>query len=913
MKIVYFVTTIDAGAGTERAIIDQANPFARDGDAVELLSIYRETGSPTFSVHGDINVRYIMDAPLQSPGTGATLSQRLREADAPSRLIPIEWDDQFCASSDVLVQDVLRSLECDVLVTTTPALAYLATRFAPEHVVVVGQEHRATGARSRASFEPLSIAAPQLDCLVSLTQRSTSWLEDRLGDRAPHLETVPNAIPASFYPQSNLSSDTILGAGRLVRSKGFGDLIEAFARVADDHPTWRLRIHGDGPDMARLRGIARRVNLESRIDITPSVPDLQTEWAKASIFAMAFRGVEGLPLVALEAMAAGLPLVAYDCETGPAEIIDDEVNGFLIPWGEVDALAAALTQLMGDSLLRARLAEGSRNVSDRFSAANIHHRWRTLYADLLDQARATPGRIARTAGTAVASTTVHSESPPTSVDDRASFSIVPEVMPVHRLRTPQLADRNLGRTVEMFDTAQIPYFWIPGYDASRHCIAMPESVRRDVVEIIQNSADPSLEVYGLRGNSRLTVEPWRPGAGQLLPILFHTASVLRLSFTVTDSTGTLREGPAGCDIEFWPEDEAGDLVPPRNNRIADRVAASELTRLEAVTIDSRRVPTLPLATRHLWSSVQFPIDVVYTWVDDTDLAWQQRRNTLRDSDNAGLHHEATSAARFRNRDELRYSLRSLEEYAPWVRNVYLVTAGQRPAWLRSDSDRLTVVDHEEIFPDPSVLPTFNSHAIEANLHRIEGLSEHYLYLNDDTLLARANPPELYFTGSGLTRFFTSPVKINGERLNPPPHIAAGLNTRRILETDFGMTVTQGMLHTPHAQRLSMLKEIEERYATQWKRTSAQRFRGPDDLAIPSSLSHYYGYATGRSVPGSIRYTYVPLGSEHLGRSLTNALRHQHHIVTLGEPAIPIPDPEAVDFAVDNFLEDLLPIPSSFEL
>lgn len=110
-------------------------------------------------------------------------------------------------------------------------------------------------------------------------------------------------------------------------------------------------------------------------------------------------------------------------------------------------------------------------------------------------------------------------------------------------------------------------------------------------------------------------------------------------------------------------------------------------------------------------------------------------------------------------DELRYSLRSLDQYAPWVRTVHLVTDDQIPAWLRTHTPGLHVVSHKEIFDDPNQLPTFNSHAIESQLHHIEGLSEHFLYFNDDVFLERPAVPQDFFLTNGLTKIFPSKALI----------------------------------------------------------------------------------------------------------------------------------------------------------
>ncbi|XP_012527636.1 N-acetylglucosamine-1-phosphotransferase subunits alpha/beta [Monomorium pharaonis] len=138
-----------------------------------------------------------------------------------------------------------------------------------------------------------------------------------------------------------------------------------------------------------------------------------------------------------------------------------------------------------------------------------------------------------------------------------------------------------------------------------------------------------------------------------------------------------------------------------------------------------------------------PIDVVYTWVNGSDPAFLesfQRHVPVVDL--------GAAASRFNDKDELRYSLRSLEMYAPWVRHVYIVTNGQIPSWLDMDNPRVTLVTHEDIFLNKSDLPTFSSPAIESHIHRIPGVSDKFLYFNDDVMLGAEVWPEDFITQAG---------------------------------------------------------------------------------------------------------------------------------------------------------------------
>lgn len=141
------------------------------------------------------------------------------------------------------------------------------------------------------------------------------------------------------------------------------------------------------------------------------------------------------------------------------------------------------------------------------------------------------------------------------------------------------------------------------------------------------------------------------------------------------------------------------------------------------------------------------VDAVITWVDGDDTPELARWLA---GLGGPLQPEAAEPHRWRDNGELRYVLRSIERYAPWVRHVHLVTNGQQPAWLDLSAPGLSLVTHHDIFPEPSVLPTFNSYAIEAALHRIPGLSDRYLYFNDDVLLGRPVDPGDFFTPDGGT-------------------------------------------------------------------------------------------------------------------------------------------------------------------
>ncbi|WP_309130376.1 stealth family protein [Brevibacterium sp.] len=315
-------------------------------------------------------------------------------------------------------------------------------------------------------------------------------------------------------------------------------------------------------------------------------------------------------------------------------------------------------------------------------------------------------------------------------------------------------------------------------------------------------------------------------------------------------------------------------------------------------------------------SVRGPVDVVYTWVDGSDVAWKKRQLSARGmTDEAQLNATALSASRFTNRNELMYSLRSLESYASWVNHVFIVTDQQVPEWLDTSNPKVTIVDHREIFRDPTHLPVFNSHAIESQLHHIEGLSEHYLYMNDDLFFMRPTSPELFFTGNGMSKFFpsTAPLDVAEPSARDLPVLSAAKHGREFILTTHGRTVSHKFKHTPHPQLRSVLSEMERNNPELFDAVSASKFRHPDDYSIASSLYHFHAYAEGRAIDAGIRYAYMDIARQDAALYLHRlARRRDLDVLCLNDTDFGNGDPEALTAQLTEFLEDRFPFPSSFE-
>jgi hypothetical protein len=487
-----------------------------------------------------------------------------------------------------------------------------------------------------------------------------------------------------------------------------------------------------------------------------------------------------------------------------------------------------------------------------------------------------------------------------------------------------LAD-NASFVADALERAGVDHFVVDAAAQQRRVIAVAASSRAAVREALLQ-AGKRLPVYvlqvhpaGQRPSTRLTAGSFADGA---------TAYAVFQVYAAAGSAEALCGPELGCVLEFWEDLDAditadrvgeplaaGSWVAPRRNRWADAVPA-EIAQPVMRTVDGATRPTLPtLSGRHVFD-VDFPIDAVYTWVDGSDDAWRARKSAAHAAATGDeLNEFAANESRFLSRDELRYSLRSLDMYAGWVRHVYLVTDDQVPPWLDVDNPRITVVDHKDLFGDRGSLPTFNSHAIESQLHHIPGLSDNYLYLNDDVFFGRPVAPGTFFHSNGLAKFFLSTAKLGLGATGgfDRPVMSGGKNNRDLLLKEFDRSITNKFKHVPHTQRRDVLLELEERYADEFARTARNQFRDPADVSIAASLHHYYAYLTGRSVEGRLRYFYADIAAPETAGRLRRLLRTRNYdAFCLNDHDSSGLDPVVQQQMLHDFLSRYFPLPSRFE-
>lgn len=333
------------------------------------------------------------------------------------------------------------------------------------------------------------------------------------------------------------------------------------------------------------------------------------------------------------------------------------------------------------------------------------------------------------------------------------------------------------------------------------------------------------------------------------------------------------------------------------------------------------------------------VDAVITWVDGSDSEWREKFDHFRreelaqeqvdnshDPESKGtpsLASDAVHMGRFTSSGELRFQLRALHKFLPWIRKIFIVTDGQVPKWYRpSAGSRVCFVPHSEIM-EQEHLPTFNSHAIEASLRHLDGLASNFVYFNDDMIPLKPTPPETFFSPDGRPMVFPSRAMVAPQLMDwsgwgdrdlgklLPTLIGAdwgAINSADILSRYFGPVMPSKFRHVPYASNLSLVAEALDSAEEEIQRTIASRFRSRSDVATLSNLVPAWGLQTEAAVIGEdLTSSYLSGASPSLSYRLASLLRGSPpHILCVTD----LEHDEKDVFSL--FAEALVPIPEPSE-
>ncbi|CAN5657581.1 glycosyltransferase family 4 protein [soil metagenome] len=366
MRLTLVISSL-AGGGAERVMARLAGQWVEQMESVTLITLYPESHD-FVSLDPRVKRRVVGHTEVR-PGAVARFSSAMRRLQRLRREVIASRPDavvSFMTSTNILVLLARSGTRIPVIVSE---------RIDPRYHEV-----------GRTARLLRRLLYPRAKRVVVQSAVVEAWAREFLpSERVARIANPVAAIPAKVGAEqgrgrgerSPMGAHTIVAMGRLDPQKGFDVLIQAFARLARTLPGWRLVIAGEGPQRAALAELARREGVSDRLELSGWVDSPSELLREAELFVLSSR-FEGFPNALLEAMAHGVPVVATDCPSGPAEIVREGVDGYLVPPDDVAALAEGMRRLMLNPEERARLGRAAAEVCERFSLERISSEWNEL-------------------------------------------------------------------------------------------------------------------------------------------------------------------------------------------------------------------------------------------------------------------------------------------------------------------------------------------------------------------------------------------------------------------------------------------------------------------------------------------------------------------------------------------------------
>lgn len=370
MNLLIFIHSLHSG-GAERVTANLANHWAAKGWQVTVVTLTPAT-LDFYQLAPDVK-RIALNVASESGGALSAIVNNLRRIRALRRVLQQVRPDVALA---------MMSTANILLAFATMGLTGVATvgseRTYPPRIPL-GRAWEAL----RAHFYE------KLGAMVALTEESATWL--RQHTRARRITVIPNAAPWPLPVQPPLlpvphrdranGEFMLLAVGRLSEEKGFHHLITSFQALASEFPKCELVILGEGPDRSALQAQIAAAGMQGRIHLPGRAGNVGQWYEAADLYVMSSR-FEGFPNTLAEALAHGLPAISFDCDTGPRDIIRPEVDGLLVPAGDMEALQKALRRLMGDAALRRQFGMRAVEARERFSLERVAGMWENLFKEL---------------------------------------------------------------------------------------------------------------------------------------------------------------------------------------------------------------------------------------------------------------------------------------------------------------------------------------------------------------------------------------------------------------------------------------------------------------------------------------------------------------------------------------------------
>lgn len=354
MKIGIYITDITRGAGTERVAVSVANHLAEKGHQVTIISFNTKTGNPFYDVTPAVRIYHL--------GLNSYMN----------RSVCYKWYSYFRNLLTAYFE--MKRFRFDVIVGTSRNVNVLALMYRHKKQIVWGCEHFSCNAPLVGILRLFRNWAYRfLDELIVLTEVDCIYYKNK-GIKAC---LVPNALPFEPMSSVNRKEKIVLAIGRHSKEKAFDKLIRIWSKTKCKDSGWKLYIIGNGDLRGYNYRIVEDLHLKDSVEFIDPTPEIRQYYISSSIYAMTSL-YEALPMVLLEAKANEIPLVSYDCETGPKVIVKNNKDGFLIPFDNEKEFVRKLDLLAGNTALRMKMGKAALEDSYNYTQGKIMLLWDEL-------------------------------------------------------------------------------------------------------------------------------------------------------------------------------------------------------------------------------------------------------------------------------------------------------------------------------------------------------------------------------------------------------------------------------------------------------------------------------------------------------------------------------------------------------
>lgn len=372
MKILYYLPSLYAPGGLERIIVFKANYFAEHfPDCKVIVMTSEQRGQP---IHFPLSnrVKHIdLDVCIDYPFNQLPITKALRfpflYLKFKKRFIRVLHDEK----PDIVISTIRREINF------LPELRDGSYKLAEFHVTKKFYNpslgHGIYNWINRLKDKLVVAKLRKLDGVVFLTEEEKNFWPE-----LQQLHVIPNPLVIDPKQFSDCEQKQVIAVGRYMPQKGFDLLIESWAKVVKKHPDWILKIYGEGM-RTPLQNQIDSLDIAAQCKLEPTTRYIEEKYTESSIFVLSSR-YEGFGMVIAEAMACGVPAVAFACPCGPSEIIQDGVDGILVENGNIDQLAKSICQLIENDELRKSMGYKARLHVARFRMENIANQWKELFS-----------------------------------------------------------------------------------------------------------------------------------------------------------------------------------------------------------------------------------------------------------------------------------------------------------------------------------------------------------------------------------------------------------------------------------------------------------------------------------------------------------------------------------------------------